>query len=640
MATADFQRNLGEALELLGEPGLFAMGELAPPAAAILSGHALVLGRRSLLIIAPGARRAEELVGDLRVVMGEEDSGGAHRRVHYFPAWDILPYEEALPDRELVGERLASLAALGGGEPCIVVATVASALQRTLAPGHGALRVTEVAPGDGWEREALVGLLLGSGYRRVDLVEEVGECAVRGGIVDAYPPLAELPVRVELEGDLVSSLRAFDPVDQRSVGPLEKVRLLPVREDGLAGPLRSKASERVMGRALEVGLARTVAKDLLERLEEGQAAEEAAFMLPLLAGEASSLFDHLPGEGRVCIYEPEELATRAERFWARAEEGWRIARKAKSLASPPEELYLSAEELIEAADARAGWAVSSLAGEGGEVGASALRSTRPETFFGRLESFVGWVAERRAAEERVGVVCMTAASAARLQRVLSEHGLEAPLVDPFSVTGTSPLEALGGLPPVGVLVGRLSGGVSLQAAGLHLVTEEELFGVRKVARRRRPRRAEAVRIRAAELAPGDYVVHADYGIGRYQGLVSVPVQAEPTECLCLEYAGGDKVYVPLEQFHLVDRYVAGDGEPSLAKLGTAAWEKTKRKVKQREPLSATRRPCTGSSRPPFLTRRPKTRPGPSRRWPLTWSLPGVWTGWSAEMWATARRRLP
>ncbi|MDA2917605.1 transcription-repair coupling factor, partial [Nitrospinae bacterium AH_259_B05_G02_I21] len=133
-------------------------------------------------------------------------------------------------------------------------------------------------------------------------------------------------------------------------------------------------------------------------------------------------------------------------------------------------------------------------------------------------------------------------------------GLSAPVVAPFAARGPSPLEALEGLPPLSLLVGRLSAGVSLPAAGVHLVTEEELFGVRKVARRRRLRRADASAFRATELAPGVHVVHVDYGIGRYLGLEAVPVQGEPTECLTLEYAEGSRVYVPLEQFHLVERY--------------------------------------------------------------------------------------
>lgn len=291
-----FRNAAAEAVRGLLGPEFYELGELESPAAALLLAHALVSLGQPILVLAPGARRAEELAGDLRVVLGEEEDAAA-RRVYYFPAWDILPYEGALPDRELVGERLAALAALGSREPCIVVATVASALQRTLPVGHEALRVGEVAQGQTWERDELVAALLGAGFRRVDLVEEVGECAVRGGIVDVYPPRADLPARVELDGDQVSSLRAFDPVDQRSVGLVSSVRLLPVREDGLAGPIQKDAEERLMSRALEVGMARSRAKELIERLKEGQPTEETAFVYPSLPEEWRASWSISPPKG-------------------------------------------------------------------------------------------------------------------------------------------------------------------------------------------------------------------------------------------------------------------------------------------------------------------------------------------------------
>ncbi|MFQ5893316.1 MAG: CarD family transcriptional regulator, partial [Nitrospinota bacterium] len=578
-ALETFRDAAANAVVQLAEPGFYEVAEVSPPAAALLLAHAFVVTGRTLCVVTPGARRAEELTSDLRVVLGEEDEGSLGGRVHAYPAWDILPYEEALPDREVVGERMAALAALPSDEPCIVVASASSALQKTLPAGHAALRGLAVTEGQTWERDELVGALLAAGYRRADVVEEVGECAVRGGIVDAFPPLADLPVRVELDGEVVSSLRSFDPSSQRSVGPLGSVHIWAVREDGLAGPMPRAAAERLRRWALELGVARSRAKELAERLEAGQPAEGAAFLAPLLAGEAASLFDHLPVSARVCLYEPAELTEEAEHLWARAEEGWGLAREARRLASPPAELYLTQEELLRAADRRAGLALSNLPPEKGEAGTSPLRSAQPETFFGRLEAFGQWAFGREGEGERVGVVCLNEASASRLQAVLSEHGLAAPVVEPFVAGGASPLEALEGLPALSILVGRLSAGLSLPGAGVHLVTEEDLFGVRKVARRRRLRRAEAVGVRAAELSPGDYVVHADYGIGRYRGLEAVPVQGEPTECLALEYADGDRVYVPLEQFHLVERYVGADGEPTLAKLGTAAWERTKRRVK-------------------------------------------------------------
>ena len=575
-----FQEAAAEAVDGLTEPGFYEVAEVASPAAALLLAHALVVAERTLLVLTPEANWAEELVSDLRVVLGDEvEQGDAARRVYPLPAWDILPYEEALPDRELVGERMAALAALRSGEPCIVVAPLRSALQKTLPVGHPALLGMGVEAGQTWERDELVEALLAAGYRRVDVVEEVGECAVRGGIVDAYPPLADLPVRVELDGDQVASLRTFDPSDQRSVEPLAAVHLWPAREDGLVGPITKIAAERLKKEALELGVARRQAKELVERLEEGQPTEEAAFLMPLLTEGASSLFDHLPPSARVCLFNPGEFGDRIDGVWDQAEKGWRLAREAKRLACPPAELYLTGDDLFRAARERAGWVVSNLPPEGEEAGVLPLRSASPETFFGRLEAFGRWAAERARDGERVGVLCINEASAGRLQGVLSEYDLNVPVLKPFAARGPSPLEALEELPQLALLVGRLSAGVSLPVAGVHLVTEEELFGVRKIVRRRRLRRAEAAWFRAAELSPGDFVVHADYGIGCFRGLEAVPVKGDPTECLVLEYAEGDRVFVPLEQFRLVERFVGADGEPALARLGTAAWERTKKRVK-------------------------------------------------------------
>ena len=178
-AVETFQEAAAEAVARITEPGFHAVGEVSPPAAALLLAHAFVSTGRTLCVIVPDARRADELVGDLRVVLGEEDGSGAPRRVHAFEAWDILPYEEALPDREIVGERMAALSSLASGEPSIVVATAASALQKTLPPDHAALRATALVEGQTLERDVLVEALLAAGYRRVDVVEDVGECAVR-----------------------------------------------------------------------------------------------------------------------------------------------------------------------------------------------------------------------------------------------------------------------------------------------------------------------------------------------------------------------------------------------------------------------------------------------------------------------------
>ena len=581
---------------------------------------ARALAHRCVLYLAPDAKSADAAAEDLRVLLGEApaEQGGC---VRPFPRPDTLPYDRFSPQPFITAQRMDVLyrllissppgqarspgvspqAAEGGAQrgeaersssgraaaqQLVVVAPWTALALRV--PSRTAVRASsvEIEVGQTLDRDELVARLVSSGYARMPLVEERGELAVRGGIVDLFPPQRAHPVRIEFLGDDVESIRDFDPASQRSQERLGRVVAPPPRELLLDRALLIERGDAIRRRSDEQGADPRVVDELLDALLRGHLPPGAEAMAPWIQPQLETFFDFLPADALVLIDEPEAGRERLLRFADEAAASAAAARGAGRAVAPPAELLLSPAEIeaelsrrnpvwlerLDVADEAGPERVALRTRGHEELVRELVRARAGDAALLPLVSRVErWLAERW----RVVLSSPSLSGAERLRALLAEYGLE-----PRLARDPRPASQWGRPGRVEVRVAALSEGFALPLERFALMTDEEIFGPRERRRTRASLRDTAAIEALAQLQPGDALVHAEHGIGVYRGLVQLAVQKTANEFLRIEYDGGDRLFVPVYRLNLVQRYVGADGHaPRLDKLGGATWEKTRRQVK-------------------------------------------------------------
>ncbi|MGH7378769.1 MAG: transcription-repair coupling factor [Candidatus Methylomirabilales bacterium] len=538
-------------------PATLTLHGLTGASRALVAAACIRATGRPALFLTGTAAEAEAAARDCRFSLGASAVG-------HLPELPGDPAARAVLPPELTAERLHALGLLREGRG-LVVAAAAAASGRFLTPEALERAVVHlhpqrlVAPGDLAERLTWIG------YRRAPQVGEPGEFSVRGGILDIHPPLAAHPVRVEFVGDAIESLRTFDPETQRSMGPLPRALVLPVIETLLDPESRQAALA-----ALDQLPGGRVPPSLREALEAGRAAPGLEAYLPCFPGGGASLLDYLPPEALCLLDDPDQVAAgaaRAREAAVRADARWAAA----EIAVPPAAARLVPWETLRAGLASRLQVVLSPfplpEGLPGEAIACATEAV--PAYQGRLQPFLEDVTRWLREGFAVTLVARSEAQARRLQEILREHALGAAL----GVTA-SPER------PCAIAVGEVSRGFRFPALRAILVTEAELFGTRRLPPPRRAARPGAALRALEEMVEGDLVVHVDHGIARYQGLQRVTVAERDGDYLILEYASGDRLYVPVENMGLVQRYVGAEARPpALDRLGGAAWARAKARVK-------------------------------------------------------------
>jgi transcription-repair coupling factor (superfamily II helicase) len=505
------------------------------------------------------------------------------------PAWDCLPYDRVPPHRDIVAARIDSLVELAaptrenaGGR--ILLTTVAAALQRVPPPGFLADATFAIKAGDRLKPEALFDYLGRNGYVRAGAVSEAGEYAMRGGIVDLFPPGQAHPLRIDFFGDDVESLRTFDPLTQRSIDKLERVALKPVREFRLDGQsielFRSRFRERFGAAAAE--------DPLYESVTQGRYYAGAEHWLPLFHENLATLFDCVPGA--IVSLDPQADEARdarldliADLYQARvAHQKVEEPGGAPYRPLPPDMLYLNKGHWDETLTGRAVAVLTpfDLTGDHRNVlqlGARKGRDfaeARAQPNVNLYDAVRAHAEALRAAGKRVVIAGYSAGSLDRLGHVLRDHGLERqkPISSWREAAALHPLE-------LGLVVLPLDSG--FETSAIAVIAEPEILGDRLSRPARRRKRPEQFLAELATFAEGDFVVHVDHGIGRYDGLETLDVGGAPHDCLRLIYDGGDKLYIPVENIDVVSRYSSEDAIVHLDKLGGLAWQARKSRVKKR-----------------------------------------------------------
>jgi transcription-repair coupling factor (superfamily II helicase) len=497
-----------------------------------------------------------------------------------FPAWDCLPYDRISPNPEIAASRMATLAALARGfdRPAAVLTTINAATQR-IPPRDVVAAASFVAEiGGRVDVGDLRGYLARMGYQQAPTVTEPGEFAIRGGLIDIYPPGARGPVRLDLFGDALESARRFDPETQRTSASVRRVELAPVSEV----ILDEAAIQRFRTRYRAMFGAAGHDDPLYEAISAGRKLQGYEHWLPFFHERLETLFDYLPGAP--VLLDDQSAAARAARWAALADQydARATALAAKSKLGtvykpvPPGELYLDDAAWDAATGGRPLHQLSVLPqplgpgviDAGGRIGRDFAPERQQEaiSLFGALAANVA--VRRRAGD--VVVASYSAGARERLAGLLADSGVG----DARDIARASDLRGDHGL---NLAVWPLEHG--FEAPGLTVISEQDVLGDRLIRPPRRRKRAENFLTEAAGLTPGDLVVHVDHGIGRYRGLETITAMGAPHECLALEYAGGDKLYLPVENIELLSRY--GHEEGLLDRLGGGAWQAKKARLKAR-----------------------------------------------------------
>ena len=504
-----------------------------------------------------------------------------------FPGWDCLPYDRVSPKAEVAAERMATLAALTGGPkgPRVVITTVSAALQRV--PPRAMVERASFAARKGAtiKRDDLLAFLERNGFVSASSVVEPGDFAVRGGIVDIFPPGAELPYRFDFFGDTLETLRRFEPENQTSVGEVDAVVLNPVSEV----PFDKGAIQRFRSGYIAAFGAVLGDDPLYEAVSAGRKHAGVEHWLPLFHERLETVFDYT-GDAPVTLdHQVEESHSARLTLIADYHEARVLARQEakaamKGMAPPykplaPETLYLTDAEWSAALERRAAKQFSPFkpVEMSGQIDAGAVRGRdfAPERATAKnvFDSVVAAIGELQRAKKKVVVACWSAGSADRMGGVLADHKAGAVrLLDSWNEMIDLHRET------VGLIVLGIEHGFETEK--LAIISEQDILGDRLIRRQARQKRAANFIAEAAALNPSDLVVHVDHGIGRYLGLKTIEAAGAPHDCLEIQYDGG-KLFLPVENIELLSRYGADDEGAQLDKLGGSGWQTRKAKLKNR-----------------------------------------------------------
>ena len=498
-----------------------------------------------------------------------------------FPGWDCLPYDRASPALRVMAERLATLNTLQAkrDKPQLLVATASAATQRVPTPFRIRQLTRRIAQGERVDREVLVQQLGALGYQRADTVAEHGEYAVRGSLIDLFPAGEEQALRLDFFGDEIDSMRRFDPADQRSTDKARAFTLMPASE----ALLDEETIKRFRSRYREQFGANATQDPLYQALSEGRRMAGMEHWLPLLEERLDTLFDHL-GEKDLILRDAgadQALEARRDAIEDYYQNRVRALQSEPGSYRPlePDALYLGKEEWDGfVADRPVHLASPFPEPESERIVDFAVEPARdftPERAqqANVYEAVSAHVKALGKDGRKVVLASYTTGARERLAGLLEENGLKA------RTFADSWQEALGSRTQPALLVLPLDHGFTTPDVGV--LTEQDMLGDRLVRRRRKRKAAAAFLEELATLSPGDLVVHAEHGIGRYDGLTQIPVSKVPHDCVALEYAGGNRLYLPVENIELLSRYGNESEGVALDRLGGEAWQRRKARMKER-----------------------------------------------------------
>ncbi len=513
------------------------VGGLSGSSRALLAAWLHLKTGRAVLFITPDQESSEKAYDDFAAFLGPD-------RAAFFPSWEVQPYEIRAPHAENIGDRLATLHDLAHGRRKVICAPAVALSEPTIARERLGKLSLELTEGQAVDPEDLKFRLVQMGFARQAMVEQLGDFAVRGGIIDIFPATEPEPIRFEFFGDEIESVRTFSVLSQRSLSRRKQAVILPLREFLVD-------QETVELVSSELPQEQAIA--LHDALGPGHMFDGLEFFTHLFESGKSTLFDHLPPDAIVVRDDPGLIREEIESLFEKARE--RFEDRNSYPFGEPEQIFVGKERLGESLE---NFATVNLQGIIKEEQTDIEIVTVPQEPAGpHIKSLAEKLEAHRREGHSVIISCDGEGQKRRLGELLSEYDVAVPM-EPR----------------------RISSGFGLPEVSLWFLTDHEIFS--RVTTRKKARRfREGIALSSYQsLQPGDFVVHIDYGIGHYRGLETIVVDGRKRDCLLIFYAGDDKLYVPIEEFARVQKFAGKDGAPTLSRLGTGAWEKAKARAKK------------------------------------------------------------
>lgn len=565
---------LGMVREQLESKGEASLAGLEGSSLAFAFGRLWQAFPRLTLFVCPTSAMAEGLARDLELFVDPD-------LIRLYPAYEVSPYQGIDPPSEITARRLSILWELMADEKPLLLITSARGIPPRLCPPEHLLdRSIFLQKGMEIDRDYLVGQLIGSGYTQVGLVEQVGDFAVRGAVVDFFAANSPLPIRVELWGDEIMSLRYFTSEDQRSQDNLEDITIIPCYPLDLSPEAGKRAALNLRKITGQHEFSAKRVSQLLEKIEMRAHFTGAENWLTLYFERFVDIFSYLPAHTLRVIVEPAQVEERLRSEAKELDAQYLEAKGEGELALPSPYLRRTPEQAWQGLKAGPVLFTRSLLWQEGE-GQIKLRAATHGALYEKLSHqregslfsrFLLQVREWQDEGRTVMLVCRSLSQVDRLLVLLAERGFKARALS----VDQPPRED-----ELSLVVGNLSRGFAPADSPLLLVTEDEVFGAPKVVRHKAPAKMSAMLAALDDLVPGDLVVHSEHGIARYEGMQSMEVGAAESDFLLLVFQGGDKLYLPADRMTLISKYRGpGDSKPPLDRLGGKMWLRAKGKVKK------------------------------------------------------------
>lgn len=544
--------------------------------------------RRPVVLIAAGRQEAEQWMQDIGFFFS-----GQPVPMYHFPPYHLAPFTSLAYHNETAAARIRILYRMMTGEAPVVVTSVDACLQRLVPKGRVARYAELVMENEEVDRDVLAAKLVSGGYGRTAITEEPGDFSVRGGILDVFSPLYPDPIRMELDGNRVVSLRFFSAATQKKKAGISEAVLLPAREAILDPSEMNAVLARIRKEASRLEIPVTRIREMVQQFKQLEMNETMEGLIPLIYGRLDTFPDYVSPQALIVLPEPDALEKAADAFHDTLIRNYLAACNEGRLCASPESLFLQWKDFSRLLESKTTLTsevvtVTSPATHGDDTGpwpfsveenpvfqlAPASRDDAGSPF----SPVVNWVHGHTNAGRCVRIACAARADANRLEALLSDHGIPTRSRDGFEGVVGVPVQEKG---DAILCLGHLSRGFAWPEENLAIVTEEEIFGKKHRKKIRRRQLLQSVRVAFEDLKQGDLIVHEDHGIGRYEGLVKLGVEQTVNDYLLLVYKGGDKLYLPVERMAVIQKYLGVDGVvPVLDALGGKSWERVKERAKK------------------------------------------------------------
>jgi len=538
-----------------------------------------------LYVIVPSRKAGEQFVDDFLFYSGRDTAS-----VAYFPPYNILPFKSLSYHNETASARISLLYKMIVNQaPQVIVTPVDTLLQRLIPRDEIAGYVELVMEGEEIDRDVLISKLIAGGYTQTSLVEEPGDFCVRGGILDVFSPAYTDPVRIELYGDFVESIRFFSPLNQRKTEAVREIEILPAREAILKKEYLDDLLSQVRLQASHLGLRVTKVRAIVERIKNEGIFTGIESLIPLLYKALSSFFDYASPQGIFILTDPSDLEQAAAEFEDKGYKNFESAKADQRLCVEPERLYLPWKTIKENLNSRTTLSFTILSEtfydssqthenirdmsiEDNSALSQELK--RERTRENVLMPLVAWINDKTAKGFSVLLVCSTNSQIERLFSLLQPYGIEPVVINRFQDSYDKKGQVV-------ICPGRISSGFVWHDEMLAVISEDEIFAVKYRVRKTPGKKPAEQFLSLNELSEGDIVVHSDHGLGQYKGLVKLTLSGHTNDYLLILYKDDDKLYLPVDRMNVIQKYIGMDGfTPVLDKMGGKTWERVKEKAKK------------------------------------------------------------